>query len=153
MGVFRSQTPRALREENLPWNCSDYAGKISLYDSKKYYHHAQNDVTMIAKSAVTYDSEKCNHDSRKCNQKCQLTFCSHLTSHWKCLPKHQLTFSTEHTKISWFFKLVFQNELIFSTCFCHSPKFPLVPKGSTWYNLFACRYIMASVWYIPEAVS
>jgi hypothetical protein len=49
--------------------------------AKKYYHHAQNDVTMIAKSAVAYDSKKYNHDSRKCNQKYQLTFCSHLTSH------------------------------------------------------------------------
>ena len=41
------------------------------------------------------------------------------------------------------------NELIFSTYFLLFPKFPLVPEGSTWYNLFACRYIMASVWYIP----
>ena len=35
--VFRSQTPRALRERNLSYRRSDYAYKNCRHDSKKYY--------------------------------------------------------------------------------------------------------------------
>ena len=106
---------------------------------------------MLSKSAATYDNKSAgseisfNWKWRKSVELLQSLYATLETS-----LKHQLTFPTENTEISRFFKSVFAIwTYFFNPLSAHSRKFPLVPEGSTWYNLFACRYIMASVWYIP----
>lgn len=62
MGVAHSQTPRDLRERNLPYRHSNHARKYCRHDSK-------SDVILpfvTAESDATYDSKKYHPAIKKC---------------------------------------------------------------------------------------